>query len=76
MQIIWAGILHCQDLKGGTGYVMVVELSMQYCGQILQDSFETNKTILKCIFSKFDRKVDFQNNLFWWTRFENRFFNY
>ena len=38
---------------------MVVELSMQYCGQILWDSFETYKTILRRIFTEFDRKVDF-----------------
>ena len=44
---------------------MVVELSMQYCGQILQDSYETYKTFLRCIITEFGRKVDFQNNLFW-----------
>ena len=42
---------------------MAVELSMQYCGQILYDSFETYKTILLRIFTEFDRKVDFQNHL-------------
>ena len=49
-------------------------LSMQHCGQILQDSLETYKTILRRIFTEFDRKVDFQNHLFGWIRFENRFF--
>ena len=53
---------------------MVVELSMQYCGQILQDSFETYKTILLRIFTEFDRKVDFQNHLFGWISFDNWFF--
>ena len=47
---------------------------MQYCGQILKDSFETYKTILRYIFTEFDRKVDFQNNLFGRIRFEHGFF--
>ena len=34
---------------------------MQYCGQIFQDSFKTYKTILRRIFTEFERKVDFQN---------------
>ena len=31
------------------------------------------KTILRLIFTEFDRKTDFQNHLFGWIRFENRF---
>ena len=50
------------------------KLRMQYCGQILKDSFETNKTILRRIFTEFDLKVDFQNHPFGWIRFENRGF--
>ena len=53
-------------LKGSDRLCMVVELSMQSCGQILWDSFETNKTILRRIFTEFDRKVDCQNHLFGW----------
>ena len=55
---------------------MVVELSVQNCGKILKDSIETYETILRRIFTEFDRKVDFQNYLFGWIRFENCFFNY
>ena len=43
---------------------MVVELRMQYCGQVHQDSFETYKTFLRCIITEFVRKVDFQNRPF------------
>ena len=57
-------------------YGMVVELSMQYCGQILQDSFETYKPFLWCIITEFDRKVDYQNHLFGWKRFENSFLKF
>ena len=53
---------------------MVVELSMQHCGQILSDSFETFKTFKRSINIEFERKVDVQNHLFEWTRFENCFF--
>ena len=49
---------------------MVVKLSIQYCGQ---DLFETYKTFLRCIITEFDRKVDFQNHLIEWIRFENFF---
>ena len=53
---------------------MVVELSMQYYGQIIYDSFDAYKTILRRIYTEFDRKVDFQNYLFGWICFENCFF--
>ena len=56
---------------------MIIEHSIQDCGQILLDSFETYKTNLQRIFTEFDRKVDFQNHEFGWIRFENCFiFNY
>ena len=58
--------------KGSDWLCKVVELSMQYCGQIFEGSFETYKTILRRIFTEFDHKVDFQNHLFGWIRFENR----
>ena len=60
--------------KGSDRLCMVVELSMQYCGQILKNLLMTYKTILRRIFTEFDRKVEFQNHLFVWIRFENRFF--
>ena len=50
--------------KGSDRLCKVVELSMQYCGQILKDLFETYKTILRRVFTEFDRKVDFQNIFF------------
>ena len=47
---------------------------MQYCGQIFEDSFETYKTILRRIFTEFNRKVNFQNHLFGLIRFEIMFY--
>ena len=62
-------------LKGVIGYYSkVVELILHYCGQILYDSFETYKTILRRIFTELDGKVDFRSHLFVWIRFENIFF--
>ena len=61
-------------LKGSDRLCMVVELRMQYCGQILKGSFETYKTFLRCIITEFDRKGDFKSHLFGWIRFENLFF--
>ena len=43
---------------------MVVKLSMQYCGQIFYDSFETYKTFPWYIITEFERKVDVQNHEF------------
>ena len=60
--------------KGSDRLCMVVKLSIQYCRHILKDSFETYKTILRRIFNEFECKVDFQNHLFGWIRFENSFF--
>ena len=40
----------------------VVELSMQYCRQILQNLFETYKTIERSVNPEFERKVDIQNS--------------
>ena len=44
---------------------MVVELRFQYCREFFQDSFETH--------TEFEGKGEFQNHLFGWIRFENRF---
>ena len=67
-------ILKLKIFKGSDWLCMVFELSMHYYGQILHASFEIHKTILRRIFTEFDRKVDFENHLFEWIRFENRFF--
>ena len=40
--------------------VVAVELSMQSCGQILQDSIETYETVTRSINPEFERKVDVQ----------------
>ena len=47
-------------VKGSDRLCMVVKLSMQYCGQILQDSFETYETVTRFINPEFERKVDVQ----------------
>ena len=60
--------------KGTDRLCKVVELSMQCCGHILSDSFETYKTLPRCIITEFERKVDVQNPEFGWVRFQNRYF--
>ena len=52
----------------------VIELSMQFCGKILEDSFEKYKTFLRCTINEFVGKVDFKNRLFGWIHFENWLF--
>ena len=47
---------------------MVVELRMQYCDEIIKDSFETYKTLEWCIITEFERQVDFQNHPIVWLR--------
>jgi len=42
-----------------------IKLSMQHCGQILKDSFETYKTFPRFIITEFERKVDVQNHELW-----------
>ena len=54
---------------------MVVELRLQYCGKFFRIHLRHIKTILRRIFTEFNRKTDFQNHLFGWVRFENRFYN-
>ena len=53
---------------------MLAELNMQYFGQIFWIHLRHKKAILLRIFTKFDRKVDFQIHLFGGIRIENRFF--
>ena len=47
-------------LKGSDRQSEVVELSMQYCAQILYDSFQTYETFIRSINPEFERKVDVQ----------------
>ena len=54
----------------------VVKLSMQRCGQILLDSFETYKTFYRSGNPKLERKVDLHNHTFGWIRIQNCFFYY
>ena len=58
-----------RGFKGSDRLCKVFELSMQNCGQIIENSLKTYKTILRRIFTEFDRKVVFQNHLFGWKRF-------
>ena len=46
--------------KGSNRLCKVVELSMQSCGQILKDLFETYETVTRSINPEFERKVDVQ----------------
>ena len=48
--------------------------SVQYCGHIFQESFETYGTFLQCKITAFECKVEVQIHEFWWVRFQNRFF--
>ena len=53
-----------RNLKGiETGYVRYLK-SMQCCGQILQDSFDTYKTFPRCKITEIERQVDVQNHKF------------
>ena len=53
----------------------VVELSMQYCGQILQDLFKTYETVTRSINPEFERKVDVQTQYFWVDTFSELVFS-
>ena len=48
------------SLKGSDRLCKVVELSMQSCGQIFYDLFETYETVTRSINPEFERKVDVQ----------------
>ena len=61
-------------VKGTDRLCKVIKLSMQCCGQILWDSFETYETFPRCIISEFECIVDVQNHEFGWVRFQNQFF--
>ena len=52
---------------------MVVELRMQYCDEIIKDSFETYKTFPGCLVTEFEWKVGVKNHEFGWVCFQNRF---
>ena len=47
---------------------------MQFCGQILQDSFETYKTVQRSVNPEFGRKVDVKYRTFTWIRFHESVF--
>ena len=67
-------LLFCSFFKGTDRLCKVGKLSMQCCGQILQDSFEIYKIFPRCIITEFECIVDVQNHEFGWVRFQNRFF--
>ena len=50
------------NLKGADWQCMVVELRIQYCDDIFQDSVEPYKTFCQCVITEIQLKVDFQNH--------------
>ena len=60
--------------KGTDRLRKVVELSMQCSMDKFKDSFETYKTFWKSVNPEFELKVDVQNRIFGWIRFQNCFF--
>ena len=60
--------------KGTDRLCKVDKLSMQCCGQILWDSFETYKTFPRYIITEFECKVDVQNHEFWVGTFSESVF--
>ena len=64
-----------RSFKGTDRLCKVVELSMQCCGKILKDSFETYKTFPRCKITEIEPKVDVQNHEFGrWYVFRFGFF--
>ena len=57
--------LETRFFKGSDQLCKVVELSMQSCGQILEDLFETYETVTRSINPEFERKVDVQTFRNW-----------
>ena len=51
-------------VKGSDRLCKVVALSMQCCGKLLSDSFETYETFLRSVNPEFERKFDGQNSYF------------
>ena len=51
-------------IKGSDRLCKVVELSMQCCGKLLSDSFETYKTFYRSVIPEFECKFDVQNSYF------------
>ena len=61
-------------IKGSDRQCKVVELSMQSCGKIRQDLFETYETVTRSINPKFERKVDVQTQYIWVDTFSELVF--
>ena len=49
-------------LTGSDRLCKVVELSMQCCGKLLSDLFDTYKTFERSVNPQFERKFDVQNS--------------
>ena len=62
-----------KDVKGTDRLCKIVKLSMQCCGKILKDSIEAYTTFSRSVNPEFERKVDVQNRIFGWIRFQNVF---
>ena len=65
-----------QHLKESDRLCKVVELSMQCCGKLISDLFETYSTFYRSVNPEFERKVNVQFRSFGWIRFQNFFKNY
>ena len=52
------------ELKGSDRLCKIVELSMQCCGKLPSDSFETYETFKRSVNPEFERKFDVQNSYF------------
>ena len=50
------------SFKGSDWLCKVVELSIQYCRKLLEDSFEPYKPFERSVNPEFERKVDAQNS--------------
>ena len=65
----------CGSVKGGDMLDTVVGLKVQYCREILQNSFNTNETFLRCIILKSERKVVYNISQFVSVSRRNVFYN-
>ena len=70
MEMGFVFLVRFKAFKGKDRLFKVVEMSMQCCGQIPQDSFETSKTFLRSVNPEFERKVDVQNRTVGGIRFQ------
>ena len=68
----------CKAFKGTFCLDMIVEIKVQHCREVFQDSFETYETFIRCIIVQQEWKFNLSNPpmdcLFWWDDFKNRFF--